>query len=162
MKIIIEYVIDWKTIIHDKKVFENSKLSFTTFQNEFSFSNFLDAFGGSKILIWDNSNSDNSLLFSGSILSFCYNFKKAIEKLQSGQTKEAYSFGSEDGEYYFKLGLVNNSLLIVSDDTEFKYKLAPFTKALNQFIEKVLFELPIYYEGLASSEYYLKVQEELK
>ena len=162
MKIVLEYIINWKTIIKDKKIFEDSKISFSSFHNEFSFSNFLDAFADSKILIWDFKNSDNSLFFRGSILSFCYNFKKAVEKLKIGQAQEAYSFGSDDGEYFFKITHVNNTLSINNNGNEFKYKFTPFARALNQFVDKVLFELPFYYEGLELSEYYLKIQKELK
>ncbi len=161
MKIILEYIIDWETIINDKKIFEDSNITFATFQNEFLFSNFLDSFGDSKILIWDSSKSDNSLLFRCSILSFCYNFKKAVEKLKNGQSQESYSFGSEEGEYFFKIALVNETLSINSRGKEFTYEFTPFANALNQFVDKVLFELPIYYEGLASSKYFLKIQKEL-
>ncbi|MEL6561309.1 MAG: hypothetical protein AAFQ94_24185 [Bacteroidota bacterium] len=154
MQIDIQYVIDWSTVINDEEINAKSQVSFQNIHNQVSFSNFLDAFADSKIIIWDATDPQNSIFIRGAILSFCFNYFRGLRDLISKEKEEIHAFGTEDGEYCFKSYLVNEKLIIESGGEKYRYKVKSFMGAFEKLIRKVEFELPLYYQGLSDSKYF--------
>lgn len=154
MQIDIQYVINWSTVLNDQKIFNESGISFESFDNQYSFSNFLNAFADAKIIIWNTDDPQNSIFIKGAILSFCFNYYNGLRDLVSKKKDEIHAFGTEDDEYYLKSYLFSEKLIIESGGKKYRYKIKPFMNAFEQLIRRIEFELPIYYQGLSDSKYF--------
>ena len=154
MQIDIQYVINWSTVLNDQKIFNESGISFESFDNQYSFSNFLNAFADAKIIIWNTDDPQNSIFIKGAILSFCFNYYNGLRDLVSKKKDEIHAFGTEDDEYYLKSYLFSEKLIIESGGKKYRYKIKPFMNAFEQLLRRIEFELPIYYQGLSDSKYF--------
>lgn len=160
MSIVIEYVIDWKTIIQDKEIFSESNISFLNFEKEFTFANFLDSFANVKILISDLNN--NNIYFNCSLLSFTYNFYIGLVALKNNINKVSYCFGSEQNDFFLKYYIIKNDLIIENNGKKYTYNLISFFDKIELLIDKVIFELPLFYENLLGSKYFIDFKEKIK
>lgn len=154
MNIVIEYIIHWETVIQDKKVFSDNNLTFSDFDEKFSFANFLDSFANAKVVISDLN--DNTIYFNCSLLSFTYNFLDGLDKLSNKINKFSYCFGSNESDFLLKYYIESNKLIIEKNEKKYSYDLFLFLKKINEFRDRVIYELPLYYEDLDESKYFIK------
>lgn len=158
----IEYIINIKSVLTELKSLEIADLRFEDFHNQFSFSNFLDGFGDSKILLWDNENKENSLLIKGSILSFCYQSYVAWKDLKSKKSEKVWCWGNEQGDFSIGYYLDNEKIYCKTHNHTYIYLQKSFHKSLKNLIDKLINELPFYYPEIEKSIYFGKFKDDLR
>lgn len=157
----IEYIINVESVLNELKSLESTDLSFGDFHNHFSFSDFLDGFGDSKILFWDAENKENSLLIKGSILSFCYQSYFAWKNLKAKNSEKVRCCGNEQGDfniaYYFDV----DKIYCETHNHTYIYSQKLFHKCLKNLINKVINELSFYYPEIEKSVHFDKFKDDL-
>ena len=102
------------------------------------------------------------MLIKGSVMSFCYNISEAFKGLKKGDKKEFNVFGTESDEYFLKLQLSGPYISIFTGEKKLRYDIDSFSIALCDFIEKLVYELPLYYDGIELCKYFTKFKRDLR
>ncbi|WP_338769093.1 hypothetical protein WAF17_09155 [Bernardetia sp. ABR2-2B] len=157
----IEYIINIKSVLNELKPLEPTDLSFENFHNHFSFSTFLDGFGDSKILFWDNENKENSLLIKGSVLSFCYQSYAAWKDLKNKKSEKVRCWGNEQGDFSIEYYLDNKKIYCKTHNYTYVYLQKSFHKSLKDLVDELINELPFYYPKIEKSIYFGKFKDDL-